>query len=481
MKVEDVLGIKVRYNYEVSGISIDSRKVKKNDIFVCIQGEKYDANDFIGEVLNKKVRTIVTSDVDVYMKLVHEKINIILSYDVKKDLSTYACRFYEDISQKVCLVGVTGTNGKTTVTTLCYKYYRYLGRNVALIGTNGIYINDYFFESENTTPNIITTYEMIKKAVNMGVKLVIMEVSSQGIKEGRVNGLAFDIALFTNISLDHLDYHKTFDDYFYSKVMFLSRANKVIVNKDSNKFNDINRLIDKEIITFGKTNANYTINDIELDIEQTTFDLLIDKQNFHIQTSMLGEYNIYNIASFICIVDLLGSFNQYTLSFLLKKITIEGRFEVVNSNRGKFIIDFAHTPDGIESVLKLLSSLKTGKIITVIGMGGNRDKSKREIVGRILSEYSDIIILTEDNSRNEKVMDIINDIFKGIDSEKQADVFILPDRCEAIKKAYELSRSQDVIAILGKGNEKYIIKENEYIPYNDKEEVYKLTNRYQND
>lgn len=481
MKVEDVLGIKVKYNYEVSGIVIDSRKVKKNDIFVCIQGERFDGNDFIGDVLNKKVRTIVTSDVDVYKKLIHEKINIILSYDVKKDLSIYASRFYEDISRKVCLVGVTGTNGKTTVTTLCYKYYRYLGRNVALIGTNGIYINDYFFETENTTPNIITIYEMLKKAIDMGVKIVIMEVSSQGIKEGRVNGLAFDIALFTNITLDHLDYHKTFDDYFYSKVMFLSRANKIIINKDSNKFSEINRIIDKEIITFGKDNADYAINNIELNIEQTSFDLLIDEQNFHIQTSLLGEYNIYNITSFIAIIDLLGGFNQYTLSFLLKKITIDGRFEVVNSNKGTFIIDFAHTPDGISKVLKLLNNLKIGKIITVIGMGGNRDKSKRPIVGKILSEYSDIVILTEDNSRNENTLDIIDDIFKGIDSEKQTDVFILPDRCEAIKKAYELAKSQDIIAILGKGCEKYIIKENEYMPYNDKEEVYKLINRYNND
>ena len=473
VKVEDVLGLKVKYNYEVSGISIDSRKTKKNDIFVCIDGENVSGNDFIDELIKKKVRTFVTNNIDIYKKYVNEKLNIVLSHDVKKDLGFYCKKFYENISQKVHLVGVTGTNGKTTVTTLLYKYYRYLGKSCTLIGTNGIYINDLYFETANTTPDIITIYEIMKKSIDNGSYLIIMEVSSQGIKEGRVNGLSFDVGLLTNITLDHLDYHKTFDDYFYTKVLFLSRCNNVIVNRDSNKFLEVNRAIDKKITTFGKSEADYHINNIDYDIERTSFDLDIYGQNFHIQTSMLGEYNIYNVTSFIALVDYLGSFNQYTLSYLSKKITIPGRFEIIETNRGKFVIDFAHTPDGVENVLKLLNTLKAGKLITVIGMGGNRDKSKRKIVGKILSENSDIIILTEDNSRFEETMDIINEIQEGITENKEK-VLIVLNRIEAIKKAYSISSKKDIVAVLGKGNENYIIKGDIKLPYSDKEEVYKL-------
>ena len=182
---------------------------------------------------------------------------------------------------------------------------------------------------------------------------------------------------------------------------------------------------------------------------------------------------ILSKTSFIALVDYLGSFNQYTLSYLSKKITIPGRFEMIETNRGKFVIDFAHTPDGVENVLKLLNTLKVGKLITVIGMGGNRDKSKRKIVGKILSENSDIIILTEDNSRFEETMDIINEIQKGIIQNRDK-VLVILNRKEAIKKAYSLSTKKDIIALLGKGNENYIIRGNDKLPYSDKDEVYKL-------
>ena len=303
-----------------------------------------------------------------------------------------------------------------------------------------------------------------------------MEVSSQGIKENRINGLDFEIGLFTNLTLDHLDYHKTFEDYFYTKAMFLSHCKHVIVNSDSNMFYLLNKVINKKLITFGKTiskeKPNYYINNTSYDIERTCFDLLIDDQNFHIESSMLGEYNIYNVTSFIAIIDLLGYFNNYTLSFLKKKISIDGRFEVIETNKGKFVIDFAHTPDGVSNILSLLDSFKTGKLITVIGMGGNRDKSKREIVGKILDNMSDVIILTEDNSRNENVIDIIEDIKKGIT--KTNEVYIIPNRKEAIIKAYSISNKNDIIALLGKGNEKYIETNDKFIYFQDKEEVYKL-------
>lgn len=475
MRVEDVLFQKVKYNYEVSGISTDSRSVKKNDIFICNKGYNYDSNDYIEEVLNKKVKTIITDNISVYNKYKEHKINLIYSIDTKKTLGEICKRFYAKYLDNITIIGITGTNGKTTVSTLVYKYYRYLGKNIALIGTNGIYINDEHIDSVNTTPDILTIYNVIKKASDIGCSIIVMEVSSQGIKEGRVIGLDFDVALFTNITLDHLDYHKTFDDYFYTKLLFMSKAKVKIINNDMDNFSETYRALDGKVITFGKKSSNYKFLNMEYDIEQTIFDLLVDNNIFHITTSLLGEYNVYNIASFIAIIDYLDSFNQYTLSFLNKKIIIDGRLEIISSPKGKFIIDFAHTPDGVENVLKYLNIISSGRIITVMGMGGNRDKSKRPIVGEIISKMSDVVILTSDNPRFENPLDIIEDIKKGIKT--NIPVYIEPDRRKAIKLAYNLSSNVDVIALLGKGNESYLIIDDEKIPYSDREEVYKLINK----
>lgn len=479
MRVEEIIKKKVKYNYLVSGISTDSRKVKKNDIFICLKGSKHNGEDYIDEVLEKKVKTIVTNNKEIIKKYEKEKINIIYTQDEKKSLAMYAKNFYNDISKRICLIGVTGTNGKTTTTTLLYKYYRYLGKNVCLIGTNGIYINDNYYSCPNTTPDILITYETIKKAIECDCALVIMEVSSIGIKEGRVLGLDFDITLFTNISHDHLDYHKDFTDYLYTKMFFLNQGKLIICNSDDEYFALINRMIglDKKIITFGKNdkeNIDFEMKNIEVGFEMSNFDLKVIDQTFHISTSLLGEYNIYNVTAFISIVENLDSFNKYTLSFLNKRIVIDGRFEKVETKRGMFIIDFAHTPDGITKVLDLINTLRNGKLIVVMGMGGDRDRSKRPIVGKILSEKADMIILTSDNSRFENVSEIINDITKGIENKEY---IIEENREKAIEKAYILSNSGDVIALLGKGNEEYILSNGKLIPFKDKEEVIKISNK----
>ena len=255
----------------------------------------------------------------------------------------------------------------------------------------------------------------------------------------------------------------------------MSKAKVKIINNDMDNFSEAYRVLDGKVITFGKKSSNYKFLNMEYDIEQTIFDLLVDNNLFHITTSLLGEYNVYNIASFIAIIDYLDSFNQYTLSFLNKKIIIDGRLEIISSPKGKFIIDFAHTPDGVENVLKYLNIISSGRIITVMGMGGNRDKSKRPIVGEIISKMSDVVILTSDNPRFENPLDIIEDIKKGIKT--NIPVYTEPDRRKAIKLAYNLSSNVDVIALLGKGNESYLIIDDEKIPYSDREEVYKLINK----
>lgn len=500
MKVEDVALKKVKYNYGVNGLSIDSRTIKKGDIFFCIDGSNHNGENFIDEVIDKKIKTIVTGNKQYFNnenqekelkkgtnfriyeeKFKNDKINFIYSDDVKRDLALYAKRFYNDISKKVCLVGVTGTNGKTTITTLLYKYYRYLGRNVTLIGTNGVYINDEFYSTNNTTPDIITIYEYIKKSIENNIHLVIMEVSSIGIKEARVLGLDFDIVLLTNVTLDHLDYHKTFDDYLYTKLFFLNNSKVIITNKDDPSYRILSRMCEKKIITYGKDNADYNLINMETSLDNSYFSFCVKDLKYQITTSLLGEYNIYNALGFISIIDNLDSFNKYTVNFLQKKITIDGRFEVVNTKRGTFVIDFAHTPDGVSKILDLLNNLKRGKLITVIGMGGNRDRSKRKIVGGILDDKSDVVILTSDNSRDENPNNIINEICKGIRcKDLNKDLFIEVNREKAIEKAFRISTVNDIVALLGKGNEGHIIINGRYIPFKDKEEVIKIANKLGN-
>lgn len=467
MKASKVLNRELCFDHKVNKITINSKCVENNDIFIAIKGSKVDGNGFIEEAIEKGARTIVSENNDISIN--NSEINIVIVKDLSKFLGLICKRFYGDLSTKVKLVGVTGTNGKTTTATLVYKYYRFLNKNIALISTNGNYINDDYFETSNTTPNIIEIYEVLKRAIKEKCEVVIMEVSSHSIYMNRIFGLTFEIGALTNLTHDHLDYHKTLYDYHYTKIMFLSKCKNVILNTDYLKYVPF---MDENILLYGDKKADFEILNIRENIDNTLFEIRYDKEYFF-KINLLAEYNVYNAVSFMAIISILDGFDFALItSFFKNNISIPGRMEIVNQTP-LIIVDFAHTPDSIERILSFLNKYKKeeGKIITVVGMGGARDKKKRKSVGLITTKLSDVSIYTSDNSRNEKTIDIINDIVSGVFDDSY---IIEEDRFKAIETAIKMATENDIIAILGRGIEKYLEFDTGNIPFVDKEVVLKL-------
>lgn len=459
------------YDHCISSLCCDSRIVKKNDVFYAIKGENIDGNEFIEEAIYNGAKTIIYSGDNISY---HRGINYICVDNVRKQLANDAKVFYKDISKKMILIGVTGTNGKTTTTTLFFKYLRYLKKGVTLIGSNGIFINENYYENNNTTPSILEIYKVLVESYKKGIKYVVMEVSSHAIKMLRVWGLIFNTVLITNVTKDHLDYHKTYDDYLFTKGLFLANNHKyTIINTETNDFDFLYRIANDKIITYGRNSRDFKIKNINLEGNKTTFTLSIGKENYFIETKMLAEFNVYNITGFIAILKTQGLFSENVLEFLKGDIRIDGRMEIIEKNNKTIYVDFAHTPDGVEKVLTYIDDIKKNNLITVMGCGGNRDKEKRPIMGRIATEISDFVIFTMDSPRNEKPLDIINDMVAGC---KRKNYSIVEDREEAIKIALEIAKDGDSIAILGKGNEDYIILNGRKIEFNDRKVIEKYLN-----
>lgn len=369
-------------------------------------------------------------------------------------------RKYREILKNITLIGITGTNGKTTTTTLLYKYLMYNNIKATLIGTNGIFINNKYYDTINTTPGIDKLYEIINQSYNEGIKLIIMEVSSHAIYQKRIYGLKFKIKAITNITEDHLDYHKTFKEYKKTKLSFLKNS-KILVS-DFVEYKKTN--IFKRIYKYGKNNSYFNMKDIKLYNNGLEFKLNINDKTYLIKSNLLGEFNCYNILLFISILYLLNKFDYELINtFLQSNIKIDGRMEVINKDDKTIIIDYAHTPDGMEKVLSFIKEVYKGKVLTIFGCGGNRDQYKRKIMGNIASKYSDLLIITSDNPRNENEVDIINDIIDGVDS----NYIVKKSRKEAILLGYNLLVKYDVLLILGRGNESDLKIKDKLIPFND--------------
>lgn len=486
---------KINYNHYVSGITDKSKEVTKNNIFVAYKGYNNNGFDYIDEAIKNGAKTIISDDERI-LNLNNHSINYFYCIDAKLELARLLKIFYQEQRNKIILIGVTGTNAKTTICTLVYRYLKYINENIIYIGTNGVYTNEKTYKTHNTTLDIVNLYKCINFAANHNYKYIVMEVSSQGIKESRVKYVDFDIGLLSNITIDHLDYHKTFDDYFYTKVNFLYSCKIKIINGCCEKYREIvNSINDFNIITYGVISNDfnnqsnyydYFASNLSLSLVESNFLLHIKKDCFkyYITTSLLGDYNISNILGMIAIIDNITNktfLNNRIFSFLKNKIEIKGRFDVVKCTKGCFVIDFAHTPDGILKILSFLKSVTLGKLIVVLGMGGDRDRSKRAIVGEIVSRYADYFIVTSDNPRNEDNDLIICDILNGITSNYQKNVLIINDRKEAIEESYLLSSSSDVVAILGKGNEEEQIIKGIYYKFNDLDVLKKIIKKYQDD
>lgn len=438
-------------------IKIDSRKVIEGDTFIALRGINDDGHKYVEDAIKNGASTVIVEEGEY-------SVNTIVVKDTKEYLKEYLENNYYDEIKKLKLIGMTGTNGKTTTCYLIYQALNKVGKKCAYIGTLGFYLTDEKRNLSNTTPNLYEIYEMLLECVSNDYEYVVMEVSSQGLSMGRVDTLIFNYVIFSNLTQDHLDYHGTLENYVLEKQKLFKMTNEsiAIINNDD-KYKDY-FILDNKNITYGKTSNDYKISNIKSTIKGSNFKLN-DKEYF---TKLIGEYNIYNIVIVIILLELLEIDNIYEIIKSLD--SPNGRMDIVEYKDNIIIIDYAHTPDAVEKIITNVSKLGHNKIITLVGCGGNRDKTKRPIMGDISTNYSDYVIFTSDNPRYEKPRKILKDIVCKLDKKNYK---IIVNREKAIKKSIQMLSKNDILLLLGKGHEDYQIIKGKKFPFSDKEKVIK--------
>jgi UDP-N-acetylmuramoyl-L-alanyl-D-glutamate--2,6-diaminopimelate ligase len=480
--ITDEKVIQIGKNQVIKGISNNTLKVEKDFAFFAIKGTNFDGHDFIEEAIKKSANTIFLEKKELAERLKKEypDLNIILSDNTRKSLPLVANKFYDEPSKDLKVVGITGTNGKTTVSNLLAQYYEKSGYKVGVIGTINYRIGDEILSSGHTTPDPIEWFKTLKLMKEKGVDVVVAEVSSHAADQFRVYSTVFYGGVFTNLTQDHLDYHKTMENYFLAKREFFNQIqlfNKkaigsININDNYGKriYNDFKDKID--FITYGLNEGDFQIKDYTLSIFQTQFSALYNGKILNFKTKLRGFFNILNISASVSFLIKDGFDLDFITQTTQELKPIKGRFEVVEGKDFIIVIDYAHTPDALENILQSLNQIKKNKVISVFGAGGNRDKAKRPLMGSVTEKLSDVIILTSDNPRYEDPMDIINDILQGIKDKTK--VIIQQDRKKAIEKALKLAQKNDIILIAGKGHENYQIVKDQTIHFDDREVVEEL-------
>ncbi len=434
----------------------DSRLIKKGDTFIAIKGILKDGHDYIEDAITKGAK-----------KIICEHGNGTIVKDTKKYLRDYLTRYYYPKIKHIKLIGITGTNGKTTTSYLIYQVLNQLGIKCAYIGTLGFYKNGNHYSLDNTTPNLVQLYNLLLDCRDC--EYVVMEVSSQGLSYGRVDTLKFSYAIFTNLTQDHLDYHKTMENYCLAKQKLFHMLNKDgigIVNKDSSYYKYFKT---DNMITYGMKKSDYQLIDYKIDINGSKF--ILNKRKY--KTNLVGKHNIYNIICVIIILKCLNIKNKKIYKSIKNINNVPGRMDKIKYNNNLIIIDYAHTPDAVDKIIKSVSKL-ADRVITIVGCGGNRDKEKRPLMGKIATSLSNYVIFTSDNPRFEKSEDILNDIVNKLDTFNYK---IEVDRKIAIKKGIQMLEKNDILLILGKGHEDYQIIGNKKYHFSDQEEVLKVIGR----
>ncbi|OFY70113.1 MAG: UDP-N-acetylmuramoyl-L-alanyl-D-glutamate--2,6-diaminopimelate ligase [Bacteroidetes bacterium RIFCSPLOWO2_12_FULL_37_12] len=472
-----------RTDLQVDAITADSRKSGGNSVFVAVKGTQSDGHEFISKAINNGASVIVCQQLSPVLQKENEHITFVQVEDSARTLGIIASNFYDNPSSKLKLVGITGTNGKTSCATLLYELFMLLGYNSGLISTIKNCIGAESIPATHTTPDPVTLNSLLNKMVQNNCTHCFMEVSSHAIVQERIAGLEFSGAVFTNITHDHLDYHKTFDNYIKAKKRFfdlLTEHSFALINADD-KHSGIMLQNSKAV---KKTFGIHTLSDFKVKIIENTFSgLHLEINGKDTWFSFNGIFNAYNLGAIVGTAVLLGQ----ELSLVLEKLSslqpVRGRFEkLVSPNQVIGIIDYAHTPDALENVLNTIHEcINTNqKVLTVVGCGGNRDTSKRPIMAEVACRLSDTVIFTSDNPRSENPMLILEQMQKGIPAIHLKDTLLIPDRKEAIKTAYSMSKQGDILLIAGKGHENYQEINGIKYPFDDKDvlcEVMKEENR----
>jgi UDP-N-acetylmuramoyl-L-alanyl-D-glutamate--2,6-diaminopimelate ligase len=442
-------------NLAVSGIVFDSRKVKKDSLFIATRGTNVDGHAYINKAIELGALAIVCEE---YPETLLENITYVKVKDTAFALAIIASNFYDNPSEKLKLVGVTGTNGKTTTVTLLYNLFKQLGYTVGLLSTVKNKIQNEVIPSTHTTPDAVALNELLSKMVEKGCQYAFMEVSSHAVVQHRTTGLTFAGGVFTNITHDHLDYHKTFDEYIKAKKGFFDKLGDeafALTNKDDANGKVMLQNTSATKVTYAlKSVADHKCRIIENHLNG----LLLNIDGQELWVKLIGNFNAYNVLAVYSVAILLKQDRTNVLTALSLLNAVEGRFQQIKSTSGIIgIVDYAHTPDALKNVLETIKTIRTGneQVITLIGCGGDRDTSKRPVMAKIACELSNKVILTSDNPRSEDPEEILNQMQAGIDPVEMKKTLRISDRKEAIRTACTFAKPGDIILIAGKGHENY--------------------------
>ena len=476
VEMSDLLGIRfIGENQVISNLAYDSREIEPGGVFFAIKGQDQDGHEYIEKAIQNGAIAIVGEE-DLTFDIPYFQV-----FNTKKALAVVSNEYYQTPSKDINLVGVIGTNGKTTITYLIQHVFECLGVDSGLIGTNGSWVGQKK-KATHTTPMSLDLNDLLKEGVKHNLPYLVMEVSSHALSLKRVENLFYKIGIFTNLTEDHLDFHKTFENYRKAKEsLFFMTSKANIINID-----DINgRIILENVkklrvpcITYGiNYDATFKGEDVKLYDDKTVFTLKgPNNLKSEITLNMVGQFTVYNVLAVICACYVLNMDINETIEDISQLKSVSGRFEKVKNDKNlNIFVDYAHTPDALDNVLKSIKSFVKGKIITVFGCGGNREKEKRPIMGQISQKYSDLTIITSDNPRYENPENIIKDILEGIDRSKD-DYLIIEDRKEAIRESIYRARKGDIILIAGKGHENYQRVNDNIFEFDDKQVAKEIIN-----
>lgn len=461
MLLKDILykvgieAVKGSTDIAVNKIEFDSRKVQENDVFVAIRGTVSDGHEFIEKAISQGAAAIVC---DTLPELVVSNVTYVQVKDTNSALAFIASNYFNTPSDKIRLVGVTGTNGKTTIASLLYQLYKKAGYKVGLLSTVKIMVDDTEYKATHTTPDSLTINQYLNEMISVGCEYCFMEVSSHGVHQKRTEGLHFEGGVFTNLSHDHLDYHPTFAEYRDVKKSFFDHLPKTAFAL-SNSDDKNGAVMLQNTSARKRTYALKSYSDYKAQIlENQLSGLLLKINDNEVWVKLIGTFNAYNLLAIYGTAIELGMDSLEALRLLSELESVSGRFQfIVSSDKITAIVDYAHTPDALENVLNTINNIRTNneKLISVVGCGGDRDKTKRPIMANIASQMSDTVIFTSDNPRTENPATIISEMEKGVEPQNYKKTLSIEDRKQAIKTACQLANANDIILIAGKGHENY--------------------------
>ena len=490
-ELADLFNVRTQDNATITSISYNSQEIKQGDIFICLIGEKTDGHNFIKEAEEKGAVAILAQN------KIDTKLPVIYVKDTQIAIAELANLFYKEPSKKLRIVGVTGTNGKTTTTHLIQHIFENNRLQTAIIGTLGTRetsISSYY-DAKHTTPQAPDLQKQLAALVNKGFTHLAMEVSSHALSLHRVDKCSFTGAVLTNITQDHLDFHLTMDEYWKAKRKLFEMLNSsshknkyVVLNKDDDLYNEFAKAIDKntvKVLSYGINNtADFQAKDITFESSGISFILSSPSGNHKITSKLNGMFNVYNILASITVSFAEGIETNTITRAISTANEVPGRFQIIQAKNGSpiplCIVDYAHTPDGLENILKAARLItekrnnqnKKSRLLCMFGCGGDRDPTKRPKMGKIAEQYSDIVVVTSDNPRSEDPKQIISDILSGINN--TSNIIVEPDRGSAIQTTISKANENDVIVFAGKGHEDYQILKDKTIHFDDREEIKKI-------